>query len=60
MIGLLGKYGGMATGKSYMKWIGLDCGEFRLPVKNMDAAAYIRFEKEVVALGLDEYWAMNQ
>lgn len=60
MIGLLGKYGGIATGKAYMKWIGLDCGEFRLPVKNMSAAAYASFEKEVVALELDEYWARMQ
>ena len=36
MIRLLGKYGGIATGKAYMKMIGLDCGEFRLPVSNMN------------------------
>ncbi|MFM7770044.1 MAG: dihydrodipicolinate synthase family protein, partial [Bacteroidota bacterium] len=39
MIRLLGKYGGIATGKAYMKLIGLDCGDFRLPVKNMQADA---------------------
>jgi N-acetylneuraminate lyase len=36
MISLLGKYGGIGTGKTHMEYFGLDCGEFRLPVKNMD------------------------
>ena len=31
MISLLGKYGGIATGKAFMKLIGMDCGEFRPP-----------------------------
>lgn len=47
MIRLLGKYGGIATGKAYMKLIGLDCGEFRLPVKNMTATEYESFKKDV-------------
>jgi len=38
MIRLLGKYGGIATGKAYMKIIGYDCGEFRLPFKNKSNA----------------------
>lgn len=46
MIRLLGKYGGIATGKSYMKLIGMDCGEFRLPVKNMTAAEFESFKKD--------------
>lgn len=46
MIRLLGKYGGIATGKSYMKLIGLDCGEFRLPVKNMTPAEFELFKKD--------------
>lgn len=57
MISLLGQYGGIATGKAYMKWIGLDCGQFRLPVKNMDEASRIRFEADVDALKMDEYWS---
>lgn len=55
MIRLLGKYGGIATGKAYMKLIGLDCGSFRLPVKNMDAAAFEQFKKDVALLGFDQY-----
>jgi N-acetylneuraminate lyase len=55
MICLLGKYGGMATGKSYMKLIGLDCGEFRLPVKNMSNEEFEWFKKEVKELGFDKF-----
>jgi len=33
MIRLLGKYGGISVGKSYMKVTGLNLGDFRLPVK---------------------------
>ena len=55
MIQLLGKYGGIATGKAYMKVIGLDCGSFRLPVKNMTPDDFILFKKEVEALHLDGY-----
>jgi N-acetylneuraminate lyase len=53
MISLLGKYGGMGTGKAFMKYIGLDCGEFRMPVKNPDAKAYSLFEKDLKDLGID-------
>jgi N-acetylneuraminate lyase len=40
MIRLLGKYGGIATGKAYMKLVGINCGEFRLPVKNMSTEQF--------------------
>jgi N-acetylneuraminate lyase len=55
MIRLLGKYGGIATGKAYMKQIGLDCGEFRLPVKNMSVSEFEIFKKDVKALGFDNF-----
>jgi N-acetylneuraminate lyase len=47
MITLLGKYGGIATGKAYMKVVGIDCGEFRLPVKNMNDEQFQLFKKDV-------------
>ena len=50
MIRLLGKYGGIAIGKAYMKTIGIDCGEFRLPVKNIDSEQFAAFQKDVKAL----------
>jgi N-acetylneuraminate lyase len=55
MIRLLGKYGGIATGKAYMKLIGLDCGGFRLPVKNMSDSDFEQFKAEVGVLGFDKY-----
>lgn len=55
MIRLLGKYGGIATGKAYMKLIGLDCGGFRLPVKNMSDANFELFKKDVEQLNFKNY-----
>jgi N-acetylneuraminate lyase len=59
MITLLGKYGGMGTGKAFMKYVGLDCGEFRLPVKNMDNKAYSLFAEDVKTLGIDELFSVK-
>lgn len=55
MIRLLGKYVGIATGKAYMKVVGLDCGGFRLPVKNMTEERFGDFKNEVEALGFDTF-----
>ena len=55
MIRLLGKYGGIATGKAFMKVIGIDCGEFRLPVKNMTAEQFELFKKDVEQLGFSTF-----
>lgn len=55
MIRLLGKYGGIATGKAYMKLTGLDCGGFRLPVKNMTASEFELFRKDVQAVGFERF-----
>ncbi len=55
MIRLLGKYGGIATGKAYMKLIGLDCGEFRLPVKNMSEADFEKFKNDTRQLGFSSF-----
>lgn len=57
MIRLLGKYGGIATGKAYMRYIGFECGEFRLPVKNMSQEAYKAFGKDVVELQMQELFS---
>ncbi|WP_132052606.1 dihydrodipicolinate synthase family protein [Pseudocnuella soli] len=55
MIELLGKYGGIATGKAYMRKLGLDCGAFRLPVRNMSDAQFNLFSKEVDGLMFQSY-----
>jgi len=53
MIRLLGKYGGISTGKAYMKLVGIDCGGFRLPVKNMTESEFQSFSKDADAVGFN-------
>jgi N-acetylneuraminate lyase len=55
MIRLLGKYGGIATGKAYMKLIGLDCGGFRLPVKNMSEDDFDLFKKDTAQINFSNF-----
>ncbi|MDA0196688.1 MAG: dihydrodipicolinate synthase family protein [Bacteroidetes bacterium] len=55
MISLLIKYGGMAVGKAFMKQIGLDYGEFRLPVRNMSKDQMKQFEKDVEQLNFKSF-----
>lgn len=55
MIRLLGKYGGIATGKAYMKLLGLNCGEFRLPVKNMSPEAFEQFKRDTEEVGFSSF-----
>lgn len=57
MIRLLGKYGGIATGKAYMKYVGLDCGQFRLPVKNTWVENYEKFTEDVRSLNMQEFFS---
>jgi len=59
MIRLLGKYGGIATGKAFMKFIGIDCGEFRSPVKNMTESDFLEFRKDVKDLKMDNYFSVR-
>jgi N-acetylneuraminate lyase len=54
-IRLLGKYGGISVGKAYMKLAGMDCGEFRLPVKNMSSQDFEAFKLDVEALDFDKF-----
>jgi N-acetylneuraminate lyase len=58
LISLLGKYGGMATGKAYMKYIGFDCGPFRLPIKNLSDNDYQKFRADVGQLGMQEHFSV--
>lgn len=57
MIRLLGKYGGIATGKAYMKLVGVDCGKFRLPVKNMSEEDFMSFQRDATLLAFPEFCA---
>lgn len=58
MISLLGKYGGIATGKSYMKLVDLDCGEFRLPVKNMSTKQFELFKEDVERINFKHFCSL--
>ena len=57
MIRLLGKYGGIATGKAYMRYVGFDCGEFRSPVKNMGSNNYENFKEDVRTLKMEHLFS---
>jgi len=59
MITLLGRYGGIATGKAFMKYIGIDCGEFRSPVKNMSAKMFEEFVRDVSSLNMEQYFSVK-
>ncbi len=59
MISLLGKYGGIATGKAYMKLVDLDCGEFRLPVKNMSIEQFELFKKDTQQINFNSFCSVN-
>jgi len=59
MIRLLGKYGGIASGKAYMKVIGMDCGAFRLPVKNMSDEAFEHFQNDTVQINFKSFASIN-
>ena len=55
MIRLLGKYGGIATGKAYMKMVDMNCGAFRLPVQNMSDESFELFKNDVASLNFNEF-----
>ncbi len=57
IVTLLEKYGGIATGKAFMKYAGIDCGKFRSPVKNMPDEMYGDFVGDVRRLGMDELFS---
>lgn len=59
MIRLLGKYGGIATGKAFMKLVDLNCGEFRLPVANMSAEQFELFKADVKAVGFESFKSIS-
>ena len=55
MIRLLGKYGGISTGKAFMKLVNLDCGEFRLPVRNMSDEDFESFKKDTDQINFQHF-----
>ncbi|HWZ34909.1 MAG TPA: dihydrodipicolinate synthase family protein [Mucilaginibacter sp.] len=60
MISLLGKYGGLPVGKSYMKLAGVDCGGFRLPFRNMSQEQFGNFKLDVAKLNFEKFKSILQ
>jgi N-acetylneuraminate lyase len=54
MIALLGKYGGRATGKEFMRAVGIDCGGFRLPFRDMPKDLNAAFQEDLALIRFDE------
>jgi len=59
MIELLGKYGGMGTGKAFMRYVGLDCGKFRIPVRNLTDEMYTEFVRDVNSLDIEDLFSVK-
>lgn len=59
MIRLLPKYGGIGTGKAFMRHIGFEFGHFRSPVKNIDKSQYKAFEADVELLNMNEWFSVK-
>ena len=57
MIRLLGKYGGIGTGKAFMRYVGIQCGQFRLPIKPMTDSSYSEFVDDVEALDMSNLFS---
>lgn len=55
MISILLRFGGMASGKSVMRLIGLDCGPVRLPVRSLSEAQEAELRSELERVGFFEF-----
>lgn len=55
MVKLLIQYGGTGATKAFMKIIGLDCGEYRLPVLSPSSAEISELEGELKKIGFFDY-----
>ena len=53
-IAILQKYGGSA-GKAFMKAVGMDCGKYRLPVRNMNDEQMTKFMSDLQMTDFFEY-----
>jgi N-acetylneuraminate lyase len=60
MIQLLGNYGGLGTGKAFMRTVDLDCGHFRLPVNNLSKEQEVAFRKDLDSIGFYQYCSRRQ
>ncbi len=54
-IAIMNRHGGLPAGKAIMKFIGIDCGPVRLPLKALTAQAERSLRAELEACGFFEY-----
>ena len=54
-IGVLHRHGGLVAGKAAMKFIGLDCGSVRLPLRTVPPEQETRLRAELQQVGFFEY-----
>jgi N-acetylneuraminate lyase len=57
LLTVLQAHGGIPAGKAMMKYLGLDCGQYRLPLKKIAEGDYDVFAGEIRNLGLEEYFS---
>jgi len=50
---------GFSIGKSFMKAVGMDCGNYRLPVRNLNDEQMLQFMSELKATDFFEYCSKN-
>ena len=55
MVEFLFKYGGIATGKAFMKIIGADCGPCRPPLVSVTDQSCLLLEKDLKAIGFFDF-----
>ena len=57
IIQIMIRHGGLSAGKAMMKMLGVDCGQMRLPIKNLNADQAKQLETELRAVG---FFALRQ
>ncbi len=57
IIQIMIRHGGLSAGKAMMKMLGVDCGQMRLPIKNLNAEQAKQLEMELRAVG---FFALRQ
>jgi N-acetylneuraminate lyase len=55
MISILLRFGGLPSGKAVMRFIGLDCGPVRLPVRSLSEAQEKQLRSELEEVGFFEF-----
>ena len=54
-IDVMNRYGGLAAGKAIMKFVGVDCGPVRLPLRSLTPTQETNFRRELEQVGFFGY-----